>query len=191
MADKNKSGDGELLDHNYDGIQEYNNPLPNWWLMTFFGTIIFAAVYYFHYEMAGGPTLVDELKMAMKDLPAQTAPAANVPDGENEEALAVLMAKPEVLAKGKEVYVARCLACHADAGQGLVGPNLTDKFWINGKGTRVDIIAVVRKGVAEKGMPAWATMLPADEVLAVSAHVYALKGTSPANPKAPQGVEVP
>jgi len=188
MSDKNKCQD-QLLDHNYDGIQEYNNPLPNWWLVTFYGTIIFAVFYYGFYQLGSGPSLAQELVVARQELDAKRPVEPKGPT-QSEDELAALMTKPEALAQGKEIFVAKCVACHLEGGQGLVGPNLTDNFWINGKGTRQDILQVVRKGVVEKGMIAWETMLKPEETLAVSGYVFTLKGTNPPNPKAPQGTEV-
>jgi cytochrome c oxidase cbb3-type subunit 3 len=185
---KGKTED-QVLSHDYDGIQEYDNSLPGWWLLTFYATIIFAFIYYVHYEIAGGPTLRDELKVEMSLVQGQQASAPQGV-GETEEQLAALMSAPKVLENGKAVFVAKCVACHLAEGQGLVGPNLTDAYWIHGKGTRVDIINVVRKGVPEKGMLSWETLISKDEIISVVAYVYSLKGTNPPNPKAPQGVKV-
>lgn len=189
MSDKNK-GQDQVLDHNYDGIQEYNNPLPNWWLVTFYGTIIFSIFYFGYYSMGSGPSLAQELTVARQELEAMKPAPTQATGPESEDELAALMSKPESLAQGKEVFAAKCAACHLEAGQGLVGPNLTDNFWIHGKGTRQDILQVVRKGVVEKGMLAWETLLKPEEVIAVSGFVYSLKGTNPPNPKAPQGTEI-
>lgn len=189
MSD-NKKGQDQLLDHNYDGIQEYNNPLPNWWLITFYATIIFAVFYYGYYQLGSGSSLDQELKVARQEIVAKNPPPAQGAPAESEEQLAAVMSKPESLAMGKEIFAAKCAACHLEAGQGLVGPNLTDNFWVHGKGTRQDILQVVRKGVVEKGMLAWETLLKPEEVIAVAGFVFSLKGTNPPNPKAPQGTEV-
>jgi cytochrome c oxidase cbb3-type subunit 3 len=71
-----------------------------------------------------------------------------------------------------------------------VGPNLTDNFWIHGKGTRLDIVGVLKTGVLEKGMPAWEAVFTRDELLAVSAFVFSMKGKQPKTAKEPQGQEV-
>ena len=187
MSDK-KNGQDEVLNHDYDGIQEYNNPLPGWWLATFFGTIIFAAIYYIHYEIAGGPTLQQELKAAMAVVESQKTAAPQKVESEDE--LAAVMGDPKNLGAGKAIFAEKCAVCHGPQGQGLVGPNLTDNFWINGKGTRQDILAVVRKGVPAKGMLAWETLLKPEEVVAAAGYVFSLRGTNPPGPKAPQGDEV-
>ena len=174
----------KLLDHNYDDIQELDNPLPNWWLTTFFGTIIFAFLYYIHYTFGGGATLQEELKVALQELPKATEILLS------EKELETKLGAPGSLEKGKAVFVAKCTACHGAEGQGLIGPNLTDEYWIHGKGTRADIYAVIQKGVAEKGMPAWGSMISSDEVVQVTGYVYSLKGTHPLNAKPPQGEKV-
>ena len=178
-----------LTDHEYDGIQEYDNPLPNWWLWTFFLTIMFSFLYFIHYEFGGGQTLQQELEVAMQNIEkaaAQHAPAVT----ETEELLAEAMKDPKLLELGAAAYAGKCASCHSPQLGGLIGPNLTDNFWIHGKGTRMDIATVIRKGVPEKGMPPWETLLSKDEVYGLTAYILAKKGSNPANAKAPQGEEV-
>ncbi len=172
----------EVMDHNYDGIEEYDNPLPNWWLVTFFGTIIFGFIYYVHYTFGGGMTLAQELEVVMKSLPKAVEQAWN------EDDLKSKMGGPEVLAKGQAVFTSKCAACHGAHGEGVIGPNLTDKFWIHG-GQRADVMKVLVKGVTEKGMPAWVGMISDDEILHVAGFVYSLR-EKPVAGKAPQGEEL-
>jgi cytochrome c oxidase cbb3-type subunit 3 len=186
MSDQ-KSGQDQVLDHNYDGIQEYNNPLPGWWLATFYGTIIFAGVYLFYYEFGGGKSLRQEFEIEMTTVEVQKAAAPQQTEGEQD--LAAVMSNPKNLEDGKATYTAKCAACHGQQGQGIVGPNLTDKYWINGIGTRQDILKVVRQGVPAKGMLAWETLLKPEEIVAVAGYVYSLRGSNPPNPKPPQGNE--
>ncbi len=185
MAD-NKD-DKYLMDHNYDGIQEYDNPLPAWWLITFFGTIIFGFHYWIHYEFGGGQTLADELKGDLAIVKSLN-PSTDNPD--KEETLAALVSSDTAKTLGKEVYGAKCAVCHGPELQGLIGPNLVDEYWIQGKGKLVDIAVVVRKGVLDKGMPNWDNQLKEEEIQSVTAYIYASRGNKPANPKAPQGEKV-
>lgn len=185
MADHND--DKYLMEHNYDGIQEYDNPLPAWWLITFFGTIIFGFHYWIHYEFGGGATLNQELK---SDLAAVKALTPNTENVDKEETLAALVKSDTALAQGKEVYAAKCAACHGPEMQGLIGPNLVDEYWIHGKGKLVDIAVVVRKGVLDKGMPNWDNQLKDAEIQSVTAYIYAGRGTKPANSKPPQGEKI-
>ena len=179
----------ELKKHSYDGIQEYDNPLPSWWLWTFFFTIIFAFIYYVHYEIAGGPTLQDELKVAMQELEKNKAAQPQVM--ETEDSIAEAMNGAGMIETGAAQYVAKCAACHGNELQGSIGPNLTDKFWIHGKATRLDVVKVIREGVADKGMPPWGPVMKKEEIYAVSAYIMSKIGTNPPNPKAPQEEEVP
>jgi cytochrome c oxidase cbb3-type subunit 3 len=174
-----------ILDHDYDGIQEYDNPLPNWWLMTFFGTIIFAFLYYTHYEISGvQKTQLQELANDLKSSKAAEPACAEFTEESLEQKLNAMAADT-----GKQVFTEKCSVCHGPKGEGLIGPNLTDHFWIHGKGTRLDIYSTVTKGVLDKGMPSWETMLKPEELLAAVKYVYGLRGSNPPNPKAPQGVE--
>lgn len=170
--------------NHHDGIEELDNPLPNWWLFIFFGTIIFSFIYVLHYMSGSGPTLQQEFEEQMKALP-QVAEKSFT-----EEDLKTPFSSPENISGGKAVFASKCVACHGIEGQGLIGPNLTDSYWIHGKGHRKDIIEVVQKGVVTNGMPAWAGVLSDNEVIQVAAFAYSLKGTRPQNPKAPQGNEV-
>ncbi|KYG70297.1 nitrogen fixation protein FixP [Bdellovibrio bacteriovorus] len=178
--------DQENKFHEYDGIIEHDNPLPTWWLWTFFLTIIFAFLYYIHYELGGGPTLQDELKVAMAEIEQGKSLAQTSAPLETEESLAEDFKKDGLLDIGAAQFTAKCAACHGQQLEGMIGPNLTDKFWMHGKGTRMDIVKVIRDGVPEKGMPPWGPVLKKEELYAVSAYILSKKGTS-LQGKEPQG----
>lgn len=180
----------ELLSHNYDGIQEYDNDLPKWWVWLFWLTIAFSVFRVGYYHFGPGLLQEEELEVAMADLEARRA-AARPKDGAafGEQQLLALVSNETVLAEGKKIYGTSCAACHLDQGQGLVGPNLTDDYWLHG-GTLVDIQNVIINGVPEKGMVPWKDILSAEQIRAVTAFVWTLHGTNPPNPKAPQGEEV-
>lgn len=174
-----------LLDHNYDGIHELDHSLPRWWLWMFYATMVFAAGYAGYYMTGIGPTHRQQMVSSIKDIDSlKPAGGGDVGDG---EALLAAFQDPSKVKHGSEVYAAKCLACHGDKGQGLIGPNLTDDFWIHGAGTLKDIATVVTNGVLDKGMLAWGTMLKPDELRDVVAFVHSLHGTNPPQPKAPQG----
>ncbi|MCB9552634.1 MAG: c-type cytochrome [Myxococcales bacterium] len=172
----------ELTDHDYDGITEYDNPLPRWWLMLFYGGIVFAAVYIPWYHFGPGPLMVEEYEAQM----AAAAAAMPQKKGPDAAALATAQKDPARLAAGKETFARLCVACHTADGGGLVGPNLTDDYWIHG-GSMADVVHVITEGVPEKGMISWKTQLKDDEIVSVAAYVKSLRGTTPANPKAPEG----
>lgn len=179
------SQDGKF--HEYDGIIEHDNPLPMWWLWTFFLTIIFAFIYYIHYELAGGPTLKDELKVAMDEIEKNKAQVTASAPLETEDSLTAIFAKDEVKQLGAAQFTAKCASCHGQDLQGLIGPNLTDKFWINGQGTRLDITKVIRVGVPDKGMPPWGPVMSQEEIYGVAAFILSKKNSNPAGAKAAQG----
>lgn len=176
--------------HEPDGIREYDNPLPRWWLYLFYGTIVFSIGYAIYYHLGGpGKSVAAEYALEMEALEALKA--AKRPKVELDEAtLAAAYREPAQVAAGKALYASRCVACHGPDGQGTVGPNLTDEYWIHGGGTLAGIFKVVRDGVPAKGMIAWGTQLDADQLKQVVAFVASLSGTKPPNAKAPQGEKV-
>jgi len=185
MAD-NDSPD-RLLDHNYDGIQEYDNPMPRWWLATLWGTVIFSVLYLLNLPVVGiGKGRIAEY---LADSTAAAAvQAAHDPIGLVTEAdLMAAGADPARVAAGKALFATNCAACHLADGGGSIGPNLTDRYWIHG-GTPIEVFRTIARGVADKGMPTWAAILPADQLVAVAAYLRTLQGTRPAVAKAPQGV---
>jgi cytochrome c oxidase cbb3-type subunit 3 len=184
MSDENQE---PLTDHDYDGIKEYDNPLPTWWLAVFLLTIIFSFHYYLHYEWAGGPTLQDELKDSLKELETVATKFAPATASESEEQLTNAMKDPKYEALGMATFSSKCASCHGPELGGLIGPNLTDEYWIHGKGRRTDIAKVIREGVPDKGMPPWGALLSKDEVYGAVALIVSKKNSHPANAKAPQG----
>lgn len=189
----NNNDQDNLTGHEYDGIQEYDNKLPIWWLATFIATVIFAFLYWIHYEFAGGPNLQAELKVEMEELQQQSggdSAAGATASLASEEDLLKMMSNPEIVENGKITFTGKCASCHGDHLQGLIGPNLVDEYWIHGKGKLADIQTVVSQGVPEKGMPSWAAMMKNDEIQSVVVYIGSLKGSKPENPKAPQGEKV-
>lgn len=178
----------QLTGHEYDGIREYDNPLPNWWLMTFFGTVIFAFIYWLHYEVGGGPSLKAELNQAMLALQAHKQQA--VVKELSEADLETMLKDPQMAAAGALAFTGKCAACHGPELQGGIGPNLTDAFWLHGKGTREDIMHTIQKGVPDKGMPPWESMLSQNEILSLTALIVSKQDTNPAGAKPPQGEKV-
>jgi cytochrome c oxidase cbb3-type subunit 3 len=188
----------ELLDHDYDGIKEYDNPLPQWWTWLFYGTILFAVVYTPYIISGLGPSSADEYtqEMAAAKVAFPAAPAEPAhPHAEGQAHPAAppsagpsLQGNPAAIAAGKEIYVGNCAPCHGPQGQGVIGPNLTDNFWLHGN-TYDAIVVTVTNGVPDKGMIAWKATLNPEKIRQVAAYVLSLQGTNPPNPKPPQGVE--
>lgn len=187
MANEQENED-RLLDHEYDGIREYDNPMPRWWLWTFYATIAYVPIYYFAPLPFGeGPGVVAEYEMDIaRHLASRPPEAAPVTD----EAFVAFAQDPAMLAEGQQIYVVNCSACHRlDAG-GLIGPNLTDDAWIHG-GAPKAIHHSIAEGVIAKGMPGWGRILKPAQVDAVTAYVISLKGSNPPSPKAPEGKAEP
>ena len=182
----NDSNVNEPSLHEYDGIRENDNPLPMWWLWTFFGTIIFGFIYYLHFGLHIGPNLDEELNADMAEIQSLQK---NAPTSFDEKKMAAMIADTAALERGKQQFAAKCVSCHGDKGQGIIGPNLTDNFWIHGDGKPEAIYGVVAKGVLEKGMPAWEAMLKPDELIEVVGYVVSLKGSNPPGAKEAQGIE--
>ncbi|MBI2568464.1 MAG: c-type cytochrome [Candidatus Schekmanbacteria bacterium] len=179
-----------VFDHDYDGIREYDNPLPAWWLWIFYATIAFSGVYFLYYQVTGmGPSIHQEYQTDMAAAAEQKA-AAPVPAGPTAATLAQLAADAAQVSAGQAVFVARCAPCHTPTGAGLIGPNLTDDYWIHGDGSISAIYAVVRDGVPEKGMIPWKTTISETEMMQVTAFVHTLLGTNPPGAKEPQGNKI-
>lgn len=178
-----------VLDHEYDGIEELDNPLPGWWLATFYITIVFAAGYFTWHNIIGGAHLHEEAyKAEWASLSAKIAAAEKAADKSIDPvALTKELSDKALVAPGEQVFNAKCVICHAAGGAGVVGPNLTDNAWINGDGTAPAIFKIVSKGVDGKGMPTWEGVLKPEEIKQVVAYVLSIKGSKPANPKPPQG----
>ncbi|MEM7007644.1 MAG: cbb3-type cytochrome c oxidase N-terminal domain-containing protein [Thermodesulfobacteriota bacterium] len=186
----NEDKDLLIKGHDYDGIQELNNPLPAWWLMTFYITIVFSVVYYSYYTFFGGPTSDEELAQKMNVIMSEQETAQETTSGKSEEYYLALLDKPEVLDQGKNEYMLKCMPCHGNLGQGLIGPNFTDDYWIHGDGSITAILKVANDGVPEKGMVPWRGVVPEETLEAVSAYIYTLHGTNPPGAKEPQGEKV-
>jgi cytochrome c oxidase cbb3-type subunit III len=184
--DEHESTENKVI-HEVDGIQEYDNKLPNWWLYTLYGSMLFAAGYWFHYQTSGfGDLPRAEYQQEMDKAAAIEAARIKAAGVMTPEALAALSKDKGTVDQGKVVFAQTCIACHRQDGGGVVGPNLTDEFWIHGAAPE-KIFKTISQGVPEKGMPAWAPQLGPDRTQAVTAYVISLRGTNVPNGKAPQG----
>ncbi|NNF08519.1 MAG: c-type cytochrome [Candidatus Eisenbacteria bacterium] len=175
----------QVFEHDFDGIQEFDNRLPNWWLYTLYGAVIFGVLYwmYFH-TTAVGP--LPEERYEMTVIQHNEEQLARMGDQElTDETLMMMAAVPARVAEGKALFQQFCTVCHLEQGQGSVGPNLTDKYWIHGP-EPLTIHGTVMNGVPEKGMAAWGGQLGPKRVNDVVAFVLTLKGTEVAG-KDPEG----
>ncbi|MBM4342727.1 MAG: c-type cytochrome [Deltaproteobacteria bacterium] len=177
-----------LMDHDYDGIEEYDNPMPGWWTALFWVTIVFSAGYWFYYHTMGTGTVVaDEYAADMQELQALQKKFA-LPE-RSEDELKAMVADPQVVQTGAAKFKEVCAACHGEQGEGKIGPNLTDDAWLHGGSLRA-IYASIGNGVPAKGMPAWGRVLKHSDTQAVAAFVGSLKGKKVPG-KAAQGTVEP
>lgn len=180
----------DLLEHEYDGIKEYDNPLPRWWVLLFWGSFVFSIGYFFHFHISGnGVSAIASFQAEERIAQAEKSKRA-LGEAPSEAALATLAADGELMKQAQEAFLQRCAVCHAQQGEGLIGPNLTDGHFIHGAGSLMDIYGVVSRGVPAKGMPAWADQLPPSEVRKLVAFVSTLQGKNLPG-KAPEGEPIP
>lgn len=175
------------MEHQFDGITELDNPVPGWFMFLFYGTIFFGSLYLlnyhvFHWGMLQDQEYVVEMKQADAAKKAFLSKAANAVDENNVK----LVTDGATLASGGAIFKANCVACHGDHAQGVVGPNLTDEFWLHGSKIN-QVFKTIKYGVLDKGMPTWEKNLTPKQIADVANYVVSLKGSHPANPKAPQG----
>lgn len=179
-----------MMEHKFDGIAELNNPTPAWFMILFYATIIFAIGYLLNYHVFGYGKLQDEeyvaeIEQAATDKAAFLANPVNAASAVNENNV-VQSKDAAVLESGASLFTNRCTPCHGDKGQGIVGPNLTDEYWLHG-GTIQSVFKTIKYGVPEKGMIAWEKSLSAQQIADLSNYILSLQGTKPAGAKAPQG----
>ncbi|MFM1931145.1 MAG: hypothetical protein RL226_448 [Bacteroidota bacterium] len=176
-----------MLDHNYDGIRELDNQLPPWWKYGFYFTIVVGIIYLINYHVTyTGLTQEQEYEASVIEAEAAVAAYLAAASLNVDETSVVFEATDERVNGGKSIYMEKCKVCHGDAGQGGVGPNLTDAYWLHG-GTINDVFKTVKYGVPAKGMQSWKAQLSPTQIQNVSTYIMTMQGTNPANPKEPQG----
>ena len=173
-----------LLKHEIDGIRELDNKLPRWWVLLFYATILFSVVYLVYYHvMKAGDLMVAEYDKEMQI--GNAIKQAAMDKFESGMAKLERSSDEKTLAEGKQIFGQMCAPCHRPDGGGLVGPNLTDDYWIHGSNF-VDNVKTIWNGVPEKGMVTWKSLLKPEQIVAVGSYIYTLRGTKPPNPKPPE-----
>lgn len=145
-----------------DGIEEYDNPMPTWWLGLFAGTVMFGIGYAVDYHFVSHRSQAGEY-------------AAEVASAPKAQEAATVAATPDAIAAGKEIFAANCVACHGADMHGGVGPDLTDATWIHG-GKLEEIAHTITVGVPEKGMLTWGPILGPQKIGQVAAYVHGAGG---------------
>ncbi len=179
------TNDRLIKGHNYDGIRELDNALPPWWVWLFYITIAFAIIYSIRLFVFNADDLVQakEFNKEMADYRASHKESTK----SDANFKVMLLTDDASMADGQKTWESICAACHLKDGGGLVGPNMTDNYWIHGN-TVNDLYNTVTNGVIEKGMLSYKQQLTDKQRLEVVSYILEkLQGTTPANPKAPQG----
>lgn len=180
---------GNLLDHDYDGICEYDNPLPGWWTWIFVASIAFSVVYYMYYHSTGigadvhqkyEAQMVAHISKQLEQL-GQLQP--------NDPTIVLFMSKTDWMNAMAGIFRGTCAQCHAADGGGGIGPNLTDDNYLHVK-TPKDIYEVISNGWQGTSMPAFKDRFREPQRILLAAYVASLRGTNPAQPKAPQGESI-
>lgn len=177
------TNDQLLQGHEFDGIRELDNQLPPWLKYLFYASIVFAASYLtlvFVFE----DDRVIQAKEYQKEMAAYIEEEETAE--EDEQATPVERTQEEIMASGEATFSKICSVCHGKFGEGLVGPNFTDEYWIHG-GSREDMHEVIVTGVIEKGMISYKNLLSERQIQDVITYIKSLQGTNPPNQKAPEG----
>jgi cytochrome c oxidase cbb3-type subunit 3 len=176
-----------MTDHEYDGIRELDNNLPPWWKYGFYATILFSLVYLFNFHVGRVWDLSDgEYRNQLAEAEEQKQAYLRLHGAKVDESTVKMLKNGDDLASGKSVFEKNCVACHAADAGGNVGPNLTDDYLKHG-GSIQSVFKTIKYGVPDNGMIAWQATLKPQEIQQVASYILSLRGTKPANPKAPEG----
>jgi len=158
--------------HVYDGIEEYDKRLPNWWLLTLYGAIAFSIGYWFYYAQSGVPE-PDGVRVE-RELARIEAAKLAAADTIDDEALWQMARNDTFATAGRETFATTCASCHGAGLEGGIGPNLVDSEWIHG-GSPTEIYKTVNDGVLVKGMPSWGPVLGTKKISEVVAYILSLQ----------------
>ncbi|MAU26006.1 MAG: cytochrome C oxidase subunit III, partial [Muricauda sp.] len=126
---------------------------------------------------------LEEVAIAKAEIEEYKKTAKNLVDVNTVE----LLTDASDLEAGKAIFETNCVACHMADGGGGIGPNLTDEYWILGGGIKNVFNTISEGGRDGKGMVAWKNSLKPVEMAQVASYVLQFQGTTPANPKDPEG----
>jgi cytochrome c oxidase cbb3-type subunit 3 len=175
-----------MRDHSYDGIMELDNKAPAWFQFLFYITIVFAVIYMVNFHVLKKDNLMIDEYIQEMTIAQQEKDALMKTGGLINETNVTILNSPEDLKAGKEIYTVNCVSCHGNLGEGTVGPNLTDDYWIHGGGIK-NVFATISNGVPAKGMITWKAQLNPKQIQQTASYVLTFHGTKPPNGKAPEG----
>ncbi len=174
-----------VMEHEFDGIQEFDNRLPNWWMWLMWSSMVFALFYWIFFHTLGVGELPRE-RFARDMQVAQEAQLERALAAGIDNEFFVMMSQNETnVVEGREIFVKHCVQCHLDDGRGSVGTNLTDSYWVHGC-EPMQMLKTINDGVAAKGMPAWQNQLGPTRVHNVLAYILTIKDNNLVG-KAPEG----
>lgn len=172
------------MDHEYDGITELDNPMPAYLRLIFYGSIIFAVVYLFHYHVLGTGVLQTEEYLAEMEEAEKKYQGIELPEDQ-----IILITDQARLEKARTIFNENCATCHGEEMGGISGPNLTDAYWLHG-GEVTDLYTTITEGVPGKTMISWKKRISSTQRLELASYILSMQGTSPPNPKAPEGTKM-
>jgi cytochrome c oxidase cbb3-type subunit 3 len=181
--------EGQVVDtgHNYDGIRELDNSLPKWWLYGFYACVVFAFIYIYRFHVSHtGLSSEQEFQTEMAKAEIEKEEYLKSAANKVDESTVTLLTDPASLAEGKKLFTGSCSPCHGAEAQGVVGPNLTDDYWLH-KGSVKDVFKTIKYGVQEKGMKSWKDDFSPVQIAQLASFIKSLHGTKPAGAKEPQG----
>jgi cytochrome c oxidase cbb3-type subunit III len=175
-----------LLDEDFDGIKELDNAIPAWFNWFFGLTVVFALLYFPAYHIWNIADVQEteydkEVKVAEIKKEEYLKKIANSIDEKNVK----IVKDAKELQKGQELYKANCMVCHGEKGEGKIGPNLTDEYWLYGSSAN-EVFKTIKYGT-NKGMQAWQKQLNPLQIQQVVSFIHTMKGTNPPGAKEPQG----
>ena len=186
--DKTQRYEDKIIEgYEYDGITEYDNPCPSWLMYIFYFTALLAIFFVgFHFGSHSKDEVLEAYAIKLKEAQTQTSTSPQKHEISESELLA-LLDDPAALAEGGEIFGEQCALCHGESGEGMIGPNLIDNYWLHGKGKISDIVVSISSGIPDKGMAAWEERIPEEQILHIAAYIKSMQGTIVENAKEPDG----
>lgn len=158
-----------LKEHSYDGIREYDQRLPSWWLFTLYGAIVFSALYWLAYRnYMDSKTDIEVLEARLSEI--ATIKLSNSIDVSDDALFWEMSENPSFVSAGKSSFNTNCTACHGANLEGGIGFNLIDNEWVHGA-QPASIYNTVFNGVPEKGMQAWGNLLGQKRIAEIVAYI--------------------
>jgi cytochrome c oxidase cbb3-type subunit 3 len=175
------------MDHDYDGIKELDNNLPPWWKYGFYATIVWGFIYLVHFHVTStGDLQAAEYKKSMEEAHEAKEAYQKMSANNVTESNVKMITDKHELNEAAIAFKELCSACHGNLGEGGIGPNLTDNYWIHG-GSIKDVFISIKYGWPEKGMKSWQAELSPLKINEIASYIKTIAGSNPPNAKEKQG----